>query len=69
MRVDISRYALMARALSQCALAANGAAALPSSDMKSGVSFDHFVGGREKRRRHLQAERLGVLQVDHQFKL
>src|SRR5262245_7783138 len=28
-------------------------------------SFDHLVGARDERRRHLEAERLGRLPVDH----
>ena len=31
--------------------------------------FDHLVGGRQDRGRHREAERLGGLQVDNQFKL
>jgi hypothetical protein len=29
--------------------------------------FDHLVGAREKRRRHVEADRLGGLYIDHKF--
>src|SRR5678816_2675299 len=32
-------------------------------------SFDHLVGAREQRRRHLKAERLRSLEVNHQLVL
>src|SRR5947209_7223971 len=32
-------------------------------------SFDHLVGAGEQRRRHLNAERLGSLEVNHQLEL
>src|ERR1700720_3676458 len=32
-------------------------------------SFDHFVSAREHHRRHVEAERLGSLEVDHQLVL
>ena len=31
--------------------------------------FDHLVGAREQRLRHIQAERLSRLQVDDEFEL
>src|ERR1700730_3192550 len=43
--------------------------ASPLSYPSSIESFDHLVGTREQRWRHLDAERLGGLEVDHQFVL
>jgi hypothetical protein len=34
-----------------------------------GVSFDHLVGGREQRLRHIKAERLGGLEIDDEIEL
>ena len=31
--------------------------------------FDHLVGAREQRRRHLKADCFGSVQIDHQFEL
>jgi hypothetical protein len=31
------------------------------------ASFDHLVGTREHARRQIEAERLGGVQIDHQF--
>ena len=36
---------------------------------KSPSSFDHLVGGREKRRRWIEPERLGCLQIDDEMEL
>src|ERR1700730_4033967 len=41
--------------------------ASPLSYPSSIESFDHLVGTREQRWRHLDAERLGGLEVNHQF--
>ena len=40
---------------------------VPIADMPS--SFDHLVGAGEQRRRHVEAERLGGLEIDHQLVL
>src|SRR5579864_5664115 len=37
--------------------------------MPQATSFYYFVGGDEKRLRHLESKRLGRLEVEHQFKL
>ena len=42
----------------------------PVSDvMNSRRLLDHLVGGREQRRRHGEAERLGGFEVDDKFEL
>jgi hypothetical protein len=33
------------------------------------ISFDHLVGEREQRRRHVEAKRLGGLQIDDELEL
>jgi hypothetical protein len=33
------------------------------------LSFDHLVGAREQRRRHVNSERLGSLHIDDQFEM
>ena len=40
---------------------------VPTAEMPA--SFDHLVGAGEQRRRHVEAERLGGLEVDHQLVL
>ena len=45
---------------------------VPISDSRTAapaVSFDHLVGSSDQRGRHCEAERLGGLEVDHQFDL
>src|SRR6516162_7056180 len=38
----------------------------PQAAIKAGL-FNHLVGAGEQRRRHVEAERLGSREVDHQF--
>jgi hypothetical protein len=38
-----------------------------SNRSKAGHLFDHLVGSREQRRRHIEAERLGGLEIDDEF--
>ena len=51
----------MCSATRRCPLCAN------SGHAARKTLFDHLVGARKQRRRHSKAERLGGLQVDHQF--
>jgi hypothetical protein len=37
--------------------------------MQHGMLFDHLVGASEQQRRHVEAERLRRLEVDHQLEL
>src|SRR5262249_20279240 len=37
--------------------------------LMAALSFDHLVGARQQRRWHVQAERLGGLEIDHEFVL
>src|SRR5262249_38037850 len=44
---------------------------VPEADICSAANsalFDHLVGKRQQRWRHVEAERLGGLEVDHEFK-
>src|SRR2546429_4647299 len=46
--------------------------ALPIADSctaANGILFDHLVGACEQRRRHVEADRIGRLQVDDQLEL
>src|SRR5262249_11406264 len=56
------------RTLPDCAGAENGhAAAPPTNEMICAGSFDDLVSASEEHRRHLDAERLGGLEIDHQL--
>ena len=45
------------------------AVSLRSATSRHRGSFDHIVGAGEQRRRHVEAERLGGLQVEHELEL
>ena len=42
---------------------------MPHIGASACVSFNHFVGGREQRRRHSEAKHPGGLRIDHQLQL
>jgi hypothetical protein len=49
------------------AASGQAAAAPPSSDMNSRVSFNHLLGAREQRRRHSEPKRAGGRKIDDEL--
>jgi hypothetical protein len=46
-----------------------GASAMSALCQKRTLLFDHLVGNRKELRRHVQAERFGGVEINHQFDL